>query len=155
MSCFLGENRDIYFPKLSAENDLLTFSEIAALVLEVHGFIPELCTSEEEAKEKAARMASGSKSWPCFFFKSDTTGEKLYEEFYTAVDSVNLDRYRQVGVISQLPWVDRDKINQALKAFALIRENDRWCKEEMVEAIKMIVPELEHEEKGKNLDQKM
>lgn len=155
LSCFLGENRDIYFPKLSAESDLLTFSEIATLVLEVQGFTPDLCASEEEAKEKAARMPAGSKSWPCYFFASDTTGEKPYEEFYTAADAVNLDRYQQVGVISQPPWTDMAKIDQALAAFAQIREKTRWQKEEMVEAIKIIVPELDHEEKNKNLDQKM
>lgn len=155
LSCFLGENRDIYFPKLDEGSDLLTFAEIAVMVLAAHGFEPDLCASEDEAKEKAARMEQGLISWPCYFFASDTTGEKPYEEFYTAADSVKLDRYRQVGVISQPPWTDREKIDQALAAFARIREKDHWRKEEMVEAIKIIVPELEHEEKGRNLDQKM
>ena len=238
LSCFLGENRDIYFPKLDEGSDLLTFAEIAVMVLEAHGFEPDLCASEEEAKEKlirdrnhinqthphpnpplegegeldfngdrnhinspmnfrapqnaknkdltprgagiipgapptdplcedatAARVLEGEigalslikrvKSWPCYFFASDTTGEKPYEEFYTVADAVNLERYRQVGVISQPPWTDREKIDQALAAFARIREQKLWHKEEMVEAIKIIVPELEHEEKGKNLDQKM
>jgi len=215
LSCFLGDNRDIYFPKLDEGSDLLTFAEIAVMVLEAHGFKPDLCASEEEAKEKAARMGLigdsapinfpvnfpspqnakkqdltpgvtsgdpakvlngkigalssirdsaaqrvgrggvGVRSWPCYFFASDTTGEKPYEEFYTAADAVIMDRYRQVGVISQPPWTDREKIDQALAAFARIREKDQWRKEEMVEAIKIIVPELEHEEKGKNLDQKM
>ena len=191
LSCFLGENRDIYFPKLDEGSDLLTFAEIAVMVLEAHGFEPDLCASEEEAKEKATRMMQGAEgmgqannfnrdrdpinstmnfrapqnakikdltpngSWPCYFFASDTTGEKPYEEFYTVADAVNLDRYRQMGVISQPPWTDREKIDQALAAFARIREQNLWRKEDMVEAIKIIVPELDHEEKGKNLDQKM
>jgi len=155
LSCFLGENRDIYFPKLSEKSDLLTFSEIALLVLEAYGFIPELCASEDEAKEKADRMIAGSKKWPCYFFESDTTGEKPYEEFFTVSDSVNLDRYHNVGVISQPAWTDREKIDQALTAFERIRQQNHWNKEEMVKAIKIIVPELDHEEKGKNLDQKM
>ncbi len=191
LSCFLGENRDIYFPKLDEGSDLLTFAEIAVMVLEAHGFEPDLCASEEEAKEKATRMMQGAEGmgqannfnrdrdpinstmnfrapqnaknkdltpnggWPCYFFASDTTGEKPYEEFYTVADAVNLDRYRQMGVISQPPWTDREKIDQALAAFARIREQNLWRKEDMVEAIKIIVPELDHEEKGKNLDQKM
>ena len=155
LACFLGENRDIYFPKLDEGTDLLTFSEIAVMVLEAHGFVPDFCTSEDDAKKKAARMEAGSKTWPCYFFESDTTGEKPFEEFYTDADSVNLDRYRQVGVISQLPWTDMEKIDRALAAFSRIREKDHWGKEEMVEAILTIVPELSHEEKYRNLDQKM
>ena len=155
LACFLGENRDIYFPKLDEGSDLLTFSEIAVMVLSAHGFVPDLCASEEEAKEKAARMEAGSKTWPCYFFESDTTGEKPFEEFYTDADRVNFDRYRNVGVISQPPWTDREAIDRSLAAFEEIRRGVRWRKEDMVEAIRIIVPELEHEEKGKNLDQKM
>jgi FlaA1/EpsC-like NDP-sugar epimerase len=155
LSCFLGENRDIYFPKLNEDSDLLTFSEIAVLVLEANGFSPDICASEEEAKQKASRLSPDSKTWPCYFFASDTTGEKSYEEFYTEADSVNLDRYRNVGVISQQSWKDRARIDQAMATFEAIRRSEIWRKEDMVEAIKIIVPELEHEEKGKNLDQKM
>ena len=155
LSCFLGENRDIYFPKLDEGSDLLTFSEIAVLVLEAYGLDPDLCASEDAAKEKAARMGDGARYWPCYFFASDTTGEKPYEEFYTAANRVNLDRYRNVGVISQPPWTDMDRIDRALAAFEDIRRKPHWRKEDMVEAIRIIVPELKHEEKYRNLDQKM
>jgi FlaA1/EpsC-like NDP-sugar epimerase len=155
LACFLGENRDIYFPKLDEIKDVLTFSEIAEMVLRARGFEPDLCASEEEAKEKAARMAPGAKRWPCYFFESDTTGEKPYEEFFTAEDRVDFDRYRAIGVIHQPPWTDLERIDRALGALGEIRRAQRWRKEDMVEAIRIIVPELEHEEKGKNLDQKM
>jgi len=155
LSCFLGENRDIYFPKLDEETDLLTFSEIAVTVLDAYGYKSDICASEKEAKEKAARMNDGSKTWPCFFFASDTTGEKPFEEFYTDADQVNWERYKNIGVISQPPWTDREKIDRALAAFEVIRQKPRWLKEDMVEAIRIIVPELDHEEKGKNLDEKM
>lgn len=155
LACFLGENREIFFPKLDETKDVLTFSEIAVMVLAVHGLKPELCASEEEAKEKAARMIQGAKTWPCYFFESDTTGEKPLEEFCTALDRVDFDRYRAIGVIHQPPWTDRARINRALDAFEDIRRTPHWRKEDMVEAIRIIVPELEHEEKGKNLDQKM
>jgi nucleoside-diphosphate-sugar epimerase len=188
LSCFLGENRDIYFPKLDEGADLLTFSEIAVLVLEAYGLEPDLCASEDEAKEKAELIRDrapiiipgvsasaplvedatkalnreiGALSlikkikWPCYFFASDTTGEKPYEEFYTAADRVDLERYRNVGVISQPPWTDRARIERALAAFEAIRRGAQWRKEDMVEAIRIIVPELSHEETGRNLDQKM
>ncbi|MCX5847794.1 MAG: polysaccharide biosynthesis protein [Deltaproteobacteria bacterium] len=155
LSCFLGENREVYFPKLSEYEDLLTFSDIAVLVLEAHGFAPDMCASEEEAKEKAARLRTGDKTWPCYFFESDTTGEKPSEEFYTADDRVDFSRYRNIGIISQLPWTDQDRIDQTLAAFEKIKRTEQWRKEDMVEAIRIIVPELSHEEKYKNLDQKM
>jgi FlaA1/EpsC-like NDP-sugar epimerase len=155
LSCFLGENRDVYFPKLDEQTDLMTFSEIAAIVLAANGYVPDLCSSEDDAKEKAAWMRTGDKTWPCYFWESDTTGEKLFEEFYTAKDRVDFGRYRSIGIISQPPWTDRDRIYQALEAFEKIRQKEQWRKEDMVEAIRIIVPELSHEEKYKNLDQKM
>ncbi len=155
LSCFLGENRDIFFPKLNEDRDLRTFSEIAVMVLEAHGCRPYLCNSEQEAKERAARMKLGTKDWPCYFFESDTTGEKPIEEFFTDLDRVDLARYRNIGVISQPPWKDRDRLDRALRTFEKVRRKSFWRKEDMVEAIRIIVPELEHEEKGRNLDQKM
>ena len=155
LSCFLGDNRDIYFPKLDEEKDLLTFSEIAVLVLDAHGYRPDVCASEGEAKEKAQRMAPGAKAWPCYFFESDTTGEKPFEEFYTETDRVSLDRYESVGIISQTPWADNETIDRALEAFERIKKRECWRKEDMVAAIRIIVPELMHDEKNRNLDQKM
>ncbi|MFC1592269.1 polysaccharide biosynthesis protein [Thermodesulfobacteriota bacterium] len=155
LSCFLGSNRDIYFPRLDEGKDMLSFSEIAVLVLKAHGFDADVCSSEEEAKEKAASLNAAPRAWPCYFFTSDTTGEKPFEEFYTEADMVNMERYRNVGVIRQQVWQDREIIGKALAAFERIKKKDRWLKEEMVAAIKIVVPELEHVEKGKNLDQKM
>jgi FlaA1/EpsC-like NDP-sugar epimerase len=155
LSCFLGENRDIYFPKLDKTTDLLTFSEIAVIVLEAHGYKPDICTSEEEAKEKAMILRPDSKTWPCYFFESDTTGEKPVEEFYAENDRVDFDRYRNIGIISQRPWTDRERIDRALEAFEEIKRTKWWKKEDMVAAIRIIVPELSHEEKYRNLDEKM
>jgi FlaA1/EpsC-like NDP-sugar epimerase len=155
LSCFLAENRDIYFPELDEQADLLTFSEIAVIVLAANGYVPDMCSSEDDAKEKATRMRTGDKTWPCYFFESDTTGEKPFEEFYTVNDRVDFRQYRNIGIIGQPPWTDRDRIYQALAAFEKIWQAERWRKEDMVEAIRIIVPELSHEEKYKNLDQKM
>jgi FlaA1/EpsC-like NDP-sugar epimerase len=155
LSCFLGDNRDIYFPKLDEAADLLTFSEIAEMVVRAKGYEPDLCASEGEAREKAALMSPDTKKWPCYFFESDTTGEKAVEEFYTESDHVLFDRYQRVGIIVQPPWQNREKIFEAMEAIEGIRNLETWSKEVMVDAIRIIVPELAHEEKYKNLDQKM
>ncbi|MCU0577082.1 MAG: polysaccharide biosynthesis protein [Desulfobacterota bacterium] len=155
LACFLGENRDVFFPKLDEKEDVMTFSEIAGIFLELMGYEAVPCASEEEAKRMAAEMPADSKKWPCYFFESDTTGEKPFEEFYTDADTVDWKRYRNIGVISQPLWTDQLRIDQALAAFERIKRMERWRKEDMVEAIRIIVPELDHEEKGRNLDQKM
>lgn len=155
LSCFLGDNRDIFFPKLDEKNDLITFSDIASAVLESRGLTPELCFSEEEAKQKAFRLNSNSKTWPCYFFTSDTTGEKPFEEFYTSDDNVDFNKYTNVGVIKQPPFNGYSKINKAIKIIEKIKKANDWRKEDMIKAIEFAVPELCHEEKDKNLDQKM
>jgi nucleoside-diphosphate-sugar epimerase len=155
LSCFLGENREVYFPKLDRNKDLLSFPEIALMVLEAEGFRPVICDSEEEAKMLAGRLTEDTKEWPCWFSPSDTTGEKAVEEFYTTHDQVDFNRYRQVGVIRQPAWSAREKIDQALYEFERIKETPSWKKEKMVEAIKIAVPELQHRERNKSLDQKM
>jgi len=155
LSCFLGENREIYFPKLDRNKDLLSFVEIALMVLEAEGFRPAICDSEEEAKMLAGRLTEGTKEWPCWFSPIDTTGEKAVEEFYTTHDHVNFDRYRRVGVIQQPACSAPEKIDQALYEFERIKVSPSWQKEKMVEAIKIAVPELQHRERNKSLDQKM
>lgn len=155
LSCFLGDNRDIYFPDLDEEKDLLTFSEIAEIFLEARGYEPDLCGSENEAKEKAFMMTPESRRWPCYFFESDTTGEKDTEEFCTKYDHVVSGLYHTINVIKQPPWQDTGSIDEALARFDTIKNSEKWNKEDMVRAIKGVVPELMHEEKHKNLDQKM
>ena len=140
---------------MNEKTDLITFSDIAVRILELYGFTPELCASEDEAREKANHLNLNSKKWPCHFFNSDTTGEKPFEEFYTSEDKVNFDTYHNVGIICQPVFKEYYKIEQALEAFERIRESDQWLKEDIVNAIKIIIPELEHEEKHKSLDEKM
>lgn len=155
LSCFLGSNRDIYFSKLDEKIDLITFSDIAVLILESKGLKPLMCSSEDEAKEKAMQLQSDSNTWPCYFFTSDTTGEKPFEEFYTTDDIVDFNKYANIGIIKQPIFIKTKELNHALEIFDKIKNSDQWSKEDIVRAIKIIVPELIHEEKHKNLDQKM
>jgi len=155
LSCFAGYNREIYVPRMDPRQDLKTFSEIAELVLESHGLKPYLCGSEEEALEMAKDREADSKEWPCFFSPSNTTGEKPFEEFVGENEHVIEDRYENLRVIDQPTTTPRIQIEQALDRLREIRASSRWSKAEIVEAMRLAVPELDHEERSANLDQKM
>ena len=93
MSCIFGENRDIFFPKLSENLHLISFSDIAVKYLKEKGLNPVLCKTEQEARDLAKTLPNGN-IWPCFFSKSDTTGEKDFEEFYTEKEKLEMDRFK-------------------------------------------------------------
>lgn len=154
LSCFLGNNCEIFFPKLDEKADMYTFSQIAAAVLEHRGLSVRECSSEEDARAYAAARTSDDRSWPCFFFASDTTGEKPFEEFYTANDTIDMVRFMNTGVITQHGSAD-SRVKKAMDALAAIRRKKNWGRDDMIRAIRMAVPELSREEKGKDLDQKM
>jgi FlaA1/EpsC-like NDP-sugar epimerase len=155
LSCFLGNNRDIYFPKLDPDAHLVPFSEIAVLFLRELGYEPEIYNNEDDAREASLHMSPLSKKWPCYFFQSTTTGEKPFEEFFADNDTVDLDRYKSVGVLHQNESVDRERLLQALEMMEAIKKSPVWKKEDIISAIRIAVPELFHVEKGRNLDQGM
>ncbi|MGK5090376.1 polysaccharide biosynthesis protein [Deltaproteobacteria bacterium TL4] len=156
LSCFLGENRDVYFPKLDETQDLITFVEIISRLLAAQGLKPKIFSTEEEAKT-AATSWTLSKEWPCYFSKSDTSGEKLFEEFYRDEDLVELNKYQNVGVIhdKKLNKHEIKKLRTALNSFEKILKANSWKKRDIVDVIRMAIPEIQHEEKDKDLDQKM
>jgi FlaA1/EpsC-like NDP-sugar epimerase len=156
LSCFMGKNRDIYFPKLDPDAHLVSFSEIAKLYLEELGYEPVIYDNENDARNASFLLEdSTSKKWPCYFFTSTTTGEKPFEEFYTETDIVDLDSYKSVGVLNQEGKVERDAVLSAMEKMEDVKKKTQWHKEEIVEAIHRAVPELFHMEKGRNLDQGM
>ena len=154
MSCIFGENRDIFFPKLSEDLHLISFAEIAVKYLKQIGYEPYLCTSEDEARKLADTLPDQGK-WPCLFTDSDTTGEKDFEEFYTANETLDMTRFHNLGVIKNEPFFD----NQALEDFVQLitdRKNARsWTKEEIVTLFHKMIPDFGHKETGKYLDGKM
>jgi hypothetical protein len=154
MSCLLGQNRDIFFPQLSGDLDLITFSEIAVRYLESLGYEPCPCSTEEEARGKVEELAA-SRKWPCYFFESDTTGEKGFEEFYTADQLLDKDRFEAIGVIRNEAEFDSGKLDKFESSIKSMRRKGSWTKEALVELFKTMIPEFEHKEKGKYLDQKM
>ena len=154
MSCIYGENRDIFFPKLSEELHLITFAEIAVKYLNQIGYEPHLCNSEDEARELACNLPQLGK-WPCLFSDSDTTGEKDFEEFFTQNETLDLDRYPHLGVIKNAPVFDHKSLEHFLSKIDELKSSKAWSKEDLVSLFDEMIPGFDHKEVGKYLDGKM
>lgn len=154
LACMLGENREIFFPKLD-EAQMITFDKIASALLKEHGYDVLMCESDEEAIEKIEDLKKGSNLYPVHYAVSDTTGEKAYEEFYTENESVDLDRLKALGVVSDKLIPDKNKINILFDRLCSAFDDESTSKEQIVSIIKEYLPEFVHIETGKNLDDKM
>jgi FlaA1/EpsC-like NDP-sugar epimerase len=154
LSGLLGNNRDIFFPKLSEKLHLITFSEIAIRYLRDRGYEPYECKSEDEARDRAEELIA-KKHWPCYFFKSDTTGEKDFEEFFTDNEDLDLERLETVGVIKNQPEFDEVKLDSFLDEIEVLRQKDSWTKSAIIKLYFGLLPEFAHKETGKYLDQRM
>ncbi|KRG58327.1 UDP-N-acetylglucosamine 4,6-dehydratase [Stenotrophomonas koreensis] len=153
-SCLLGNNRDIFFPKLSEELDLTRFSDIAVRFLESLGFEPYECASEDEARDRADELIA-AKKWPVYFFASDTTGEKDFEEFFTDAETLDMQRFDNIGVILNEPTFDNDRLEHFLATIEAIRSGKTWDKPEIVALFNYMIPDFAHKETGKYLDNRM
>jgi len=154
-SCLLGGNRDVFFPKLSASLHLARFSDIAVRYLAQQGYEAVPCATEQEARERAAELIPQRK-WPCYFFSSDTTGEKDFEEFYTEGEPLDMDRFEAIGVVVS----DRDPgegpaLEEFLDRIAAIRAQPTWDKAAILAAFRTLLPDFAHMETGKYLDDRM
>ena len=154
MSCLLGDNRDIFFPKLSEKLHLITFSDIAVKYLNYLGYEPLLCDSEDEARSKVTE-AIASKKWPCYFFKSDTTGEKDFEEFFTDSETLDMNRFRSIGIIKNEPVFSNDMLEMFSAVIGDMKKNGSWKRTELVELFHKMIPDFGHKETGKFLDNRM
>ena len=154
LSGLLGDNRDIFFPKLSEELHLITFAEIAVLYLRERGYEPYECESESEARDMAQDLIA-NKQWPCYFFNSDTTGEKDFEEFFTDREDLDTELFKTVGVIKNQPDFNEAKLDNFMNGIEALREKGTWTKDEIVKLYFGLLPEFAHKETGKYLDQRM
>ncbi len=155
MSCLCGENRDIFFPKLSEDLHLITFSTIARNYINQLGFEPYECESEEEARTIANEIIP-QKKWPCYFFKSDTSGEKDFEEFFTKSENLDLDSFSSIGVIKNDQNYDLEKLNKFLEKIKEFKEsNQNWKKKSIIDLFNYMIDDFNHKETGKYLDGKM
>ena len=154
LSGLLGNNREIFFPKLSSELKLISFDQIAIKFLNQLGYEPVICKTEEEARQSVNDLSKEGK-WPCYFFKSDTTGEKDFEEFFTQDEVINLNCFVNIGVIKSELEFDKEKLNYFLREIENIKAQDRLDKEKIVILFNKMIPNFMHLETNKYLDEKM
>jgi FlaA1/EpsC-like NDP-sugar epimerase len=154
MSCLLGENRDIFFPKLSEQLHLTTFSDIAERYIENLGYEPYHCSTEEEARDRSDELIA-SKRWPCYFFKSDTSGEKDFEEFFTDNEILDMNRFKNLGVIKNEANFSSDILDNFLEVIHKLRAQTVWEKTPIVDLFNEMIPDFDHKETGKYLDGRM
>lgn len=154
LSCILGNNRDIFFPKLE-EAQMMTFDAIAVELLHEHGFDVLECASDEEAIEKAENLKSGSKHYPVHFSASNTSGEKSFEEFFTDSETVDMERFGSLGVVTDKGVPDIKLIENLFDNLNSAFDKKDVCKEDIVAILNDYLPNFEHIETGKSLDTKM
>ena len=173
LACILGKQGEVFFPKLG-EDQMLTFSAICDDFVKAQGFEKDQCVTDEEAKQKAANLVlnnmnsggaeansslftlhSSLPKYPVVYFGSDTTGEKAYEEFYVPGEKIDMQRFLALGVVEQTTRHEMDEVNGFFEKLESIFAKEDFTKAQVVDAIKVFIPNFEHEEKGKNLDQKM
>jgi len=154
MSCIFGDNRDIFFPKLSEKLHLISFADIAVKYLEHKGLEPVLCRDEDEARELAKTLPEQGK-WPCLFTDSDTTGEKDFEEFYTDQEVLDMDRFDNLGIIKNDAIFNDALLNEFEDSITSLKDEFAWSKEDLVQLFFRMIPDFGHKETGKYLDSKM
>lgn len=154
LACITGEPADIFFPRLD-EPRMLTFSTIADALLRELGYEPLECASEEEARAAASAMQPGDATWPVFYFESDTSGEKGFEEFYTSSETVDLDSFEALGVVKATTDHDIAGISSIIDDLHALFAQPDLPKEAIVDVLVRLVPTFQHVETGKSLDQKM
>lgn len=154
LSCMLGENREIFFPKLEKEQ-MMTFDSIAVELLKEHGYTVLQCDNDDEAIRRAVDLKKGNRQYPVHFSMSNTSGEKQYEEFYTTSENIDYDRFSSLGVITGKEKPNKEAVEKLIKKLDLAFEHSNTTKETIVEIIKSYLPNFEHIETGKSLDGKM
>jgi UDP-N-acetylglucosamine 4,6-dehydratase len=154
MSCIIGENRDIFFPKLSEDLHLITFSEIAEKYLGAIGYEPHLCQTEDEARMLMDILPPKGK-WPCLFAQSDTSGEKDTEEFFTDKEIIDMNRFENLGVIKNEAFYDEMLLRKFETTISEMKDKKQWTKIELLDLFHVMIPDFEHKETGKYLDGKM
>jgi FlaA1/EpsC-like NDP-sugar epimerase len=154
LSGVVGNNRDIFFPKLSKDLNLISFDKIAINYLNNLGYESVICESEKEARQ-SVELLSKEKKWPCYFFKSDTTGEKAFEEFFTENETIDLDSFLNIGVIKSELKFNVNKLNYFLEKIDEMKCKKYWEKQEIVSLFNKMISNFNHLETNKYLDSKM
>ena len=153
LACVLGTSGDIFFPKLESHT-MINFKEITLNFFKSMGVKVIQCNSDKEARQEMKTCLKDN-TYPVYFFKSDTSGEKLYEEFYTKEDTLELDKFESLGVIENTSKPSKKNIQQCMSSLKTLMDNPNYSKASIIEILKEFIPDFDHIETGKNLDQKM
>lgn len=154
MSCILGDNRDIFFPKLNDSLHLISFADIAIKYLQELGYEPYLCKSEDEARALSKSLPSEGK-WACYFSPSDTTGEKDFEEFFTSDEILDMQKFQTLGIIKNEAFFDDQLLNDFQSSIKEMKKELNWNKSDIIKEFFKLLPDFSHKERGKYLDGKM
>ena len=154
LSCLFGGSREVYFPKHGDELKLTTFTQIARNFLKAKGFEVLECRSEQEARDACSNIDK-SKRWPCYFFESDTTGEKGFEEFYSSQEEVDFDYFENIGIIKNNFDVDKEVLMKFESNLRQMYENRKWSRADLINQFKLVLDNFEHKETGKFLNLRM
>jgi FlaA1/EpsC-like NDP-sugar epimerase len=154
LACILGSTGDIFFPKLE-EEQMINFKDITISFLKTMGYETLVCASEEEAKLEATRLNANSTHYPVYFFTSDTSGEKTFEEFFTETEILDMETFDSLGVIKNATRKSLPEIQTLITSLNNILQKPGLTKEAIVEVMSEYLPSFHHIETGKNLDQKM
>ncbi len=154
LACMLGNSGEVFFPKLNKEH-MKTFSDICDDFIDLLGYTKKEFINDEDAKKYADSMDFNSNEYPVVYSKSDTTGEKSFEEFYTSEETINLDRFSSLGIIENIKTRPLQEVQDFFDKLETIFKSPKFTKAQIVAALEDFLPNFEHEEKGKNLDQKM
>ena len=156
LSAIFGENRDIFFPQMDDELELTSFKDICTRFLNEHGFEPIYFDNENEARKKM-HLIEAEKKYPVHIFKSDTSGEKKFEEFYSISDELGISDFENIGIV-KMPLLGKNlklKLKNFEEQIEKIKASDVWQKSQIVNQISNLLPSFKHIETGKNLDQRM
>ena len=154
MSCLFGLTREIFYPKIQGDFRLIKLSEVAERYLQLIGLNPLICSSEEEARGKI-KSIKNTNDWPLFLSDSDTTGEKGFEEFYTHSEKINNDKFENIGIISNSKGSNIKLLEEFQFNISCLLKSNSWSKEHIVKEFMKVIPDLNYQDKGKYLDEKM
>jgi len=155
MASIMGQSGDIFFPKLDEDKDMIPFDQIAIDLLHSMGLEPDICQTEEEARQKTLLLSETSTSYPVYFFGSDTSGEKSFEEFFTENEVLDMDSFINLGVVKNSKKRSIQEIDAIFAKLRSLFASEHVTKSAIVDILKEYLPNFGHIETGKGLDSKM
>lgn len=154
LATLLGENRDVFVPKLEKLAPL-TMEEIAERLLKALGFKPYFTRNPQEAKEKLEELRK-EKLWPVVLTDPDTTGEKGIEVLFKDEEYPDRNKFMDIDVIKLRPEdlgnYSSEKFEEKLDE---IISSGSYSRNSLIDLVKEFLPEFDHKETGKFLDERM